>query len=60
MSTGKEIKDLGCVNSWKESPQIYKECCRLEHPMTIRNLGRCYNEYTCEICGIKYTIDSGD
>lgn len=25
-----------------------------------KNLGRCYNEYTCEKCGIKNCVDSSD
>jgi hypothetical protein len=25
-----------------------------------RNLGRCYNEYTCTDCGYSYTVDSSD
>jgi hypothetical protein len=27
---------------------------------TTRNLGRCYNEYTCTDCGYTWTIDSSD
>ena len=24
------------------------------------NLGRCYNSYTCQDCGIQYSVDSSD
>ena len=27
---------------------------------SVRNLGRCYNEYTCSVCGAKSTVDSSD
>ena len=30
------------------------------HQYTSRNIGRCYNEYTCIHCGMSYNIDSGD
>lgn len=34
------------------------EPCR--HSYTGRNAGRCLTEYTCENCGDRYQIDSGD
>jgi hypothetical protein len=30
------------------------------HSYTSRNAGRCLTEYTCEHCGDRYQIDSGD
>jgi hypothetical protein len=30
------------------------------HEYTGKNLGRCYNGYTCRHCGDYHTIDSGD
>jgi DNA-directed RNA polymerase subunit RPC12/RpoP len=30
------------------------------HKYTSRTVGRCLTEYTCEHCGEKYQIDSGD
>lgn len=39
-------------------PATGKGC---KHSFTGRNIGRCYNEYTCiHKCGYKYDIDSGD
>lgn len=31
-----------------------------KHEYTGKNLGRCYNGYTCKHCGDYYTIDSSD
>jgi hypothetical protein len=31
-----------------------------EHKWTSRNLGRCYNEYKCSVCGAWSRVDSGD
>ena len=31
-----------------------------EHSMRGKNLGRCYNEYTCQKCGYYYRVDSSD
>lgn len=33
--------------------------CKHEN-CTGRNLGRCYNEYTCQDCGYVHTVDSSD
>lgn len=30
------------------------------HDYTLKNIGRCYNQYTCKNCGDTHTIDSGD
>jgi DNA-directed RNA polymerase subunit RPC12/RpoP len=30
------------------------------HKYTRRKVGRCLHEYTCENCGDRYEIDSGD
>jgi transposase-like protein len=29
-------------------------------PKIIKEIGRCYREYTCKTCGIKFEVDSGD
>jgi hypothetical protein len=31
-----------------------------KHEWTRRNLGRCYNEYKCSVCGAWTRVDSGD
>ena len=30
------------------------------HEYVTKNLGRCYNNYTCKHCGYSYDIDSSD
>lgn len=34
--------------------------CRHYNHRHVANLGRCYNQYQCNDCGIKFEIDSGD
>lgn len=29
-----------------------------DYQMIVENLGNCYNRYTCQDCGISYTVDS--
>lgn len=36
-----------------------KACRHLNHSF-VANLGRCYNQYKCNDCGVKFSIDSGD
>jgi hypothetical protein len=31
-----------------------------KNTLAQRNLGHCYNEYTCTECGIQFTVDSSD
>ena len=54
------IKDLGTMNGWNETPIEFKVCKEAGHELTVENLGRCYNKYTCEICKISWKVDSGD
>lgn len=54
------MKDLGIMNGWNETPPEYRACKEAGHEMIVENLGRCYNEYSCEICQIKYRVDSSD
>lgn len=59
----KEMKNLGCMNGWGEkTPEEYKVCCRGNHfkYMEVKILGNCWEQYTCPICKIVYTIDSSD
>ena len=50
-----ELKDLGYANGWKEDPEIVKKC---QHVKEVKNIGNCLNEYSCEICGFKFKVDS--
>jgi hypothetical protein len=57
-----EMKNLGCMNGWKSEPVEYTKCksgCHHEFVST-RKLGNCWYEYSCEICKIKYNVDSSD
>lgn len=55
-----EMTELGIANSWKETPEILKECRKQNHVIVSKNLGRCYNQYCCTICNYHYTVDSSD
>jgi hypothetical protein len=55
-----EIKDLGCMNGWPVDPLEYVHCCNHKHVLTTVKLGNCWTEYSCEICKIKYNVDSSD
>ena len=54
-----KIIDLGCLN-YKPAPEVLKNCQDLKHELKRKEIHRCITEYTCEICGLKYNIDSGD
>ncbi len=44
------------------TPEEYKKCksgCHHEF-VSVRKLGNCRHEYSCEICNIKYNVDSSD
>jgi|688.fasta_scaffold372935_4 hypothetical protein len=69
-----EVINLGCANSWdaKNPPDKYlehkKNCGQVDprcdkyktYNMSRVNIGRCYNKYYCNDCGIQYTVDSSD
>lgn len=62
-SVKNEIKDLGCMNGWGDNvPEEYRLCCRGNHykHVEVVSLGRCWSQYTCKVCGIRYNIDSSD
>lgn len=40
--------------------RLNKEGHPCTHKYTSKNVGRCLTEYTCEHCGDRYQIDSGD
>ena len=54
-----EPKSLGIMNAWTPGkyPAEYNNC---NHIKISKNLGVCYNRYTCTICKITYTVDSSD
>ena len=67
--------NLGCQNGWfgKNPPEYldHLEKCaefwvdssgqqRKHYPMERTGLGRCYDRYSCQKCGIEYTVDSSD
>ena len=54
------MKNLGYANGWAETPEEVVRCQELKHPRWSRNLGRCDNEYGCDVCDFKYQIDSSD
>lgn len=58
--TESEYKNLGTMNMWKETPEEVEKCREENHTLQEVNLGTCWNEYYCEICHIRYTIDSSD
>ena len=40
-------------------PRYYKfTYCK--HQYEVKNLGRCYNRYTCRLCNNSFEVDSGD
>ena len=36
------------------------KACRHKNHRFVANLGRCYYQYQCNDCGVKFNIDSGD
>ena len=36
------------------------KACRHRNHSFVANLGRCYNQYKCNDCGVKFNIDSSD
>jgi hypothetical protein len=70
-----KVINLGCRNGWgAEKPVEYNQhvanCGKpifdskgrewRDYDMTTRNLARCYDEVTCNECGIQFTVDSSD
>jgi len=52
---------LGYINSWGDNtPEIYLKCRDQNHQMSHREVGRCLMEYSCEICGYYFKVDSSD
>ena len=54
------MKDLFTMNGWSEVPKELKKCRELKHKLDKKEISRCYTEYSCPICQIKYKVDSSD
>jgi hypothetical protein len=51
-----EKQDLGYANGWKNgTPDIVKNC---KHDKKIKQIRMHVEEYSCEICGFKFKVDS--
>ena len=60
-----ELKDLGWVNGWTETPEIVVKCREQKHELTSTDEGHekgyGYNDVTrCENCGYLYHCNSSD
>ena len=59
-----EYKNLGCMNGWdysgKGNPTEFDNCIALGHTHRAIRSGTwtCYTYYFCDICKIKYEVDS--
>jgi hypothetical protein len=56
----KHYEHMGAVNGWIKRPTKVVQCEQDGHKVKEERLGDCYYEYTCDICNIKYTVDSSD
>lgn len=56
-----KYKDFGYANGWWDGTPDEVQKCRDEgHQKESKTVGRCVTEYTCDICKIKYMVDSSD
>lgn len=61
-----DYNNLGCMNAWyyggKNNPPEYDECIAKghQHRAVSSATWRCYTYYYCDICKIKYEVDSSD
>ena len=64
----KQTDTLGCTNcggqymnmSATGEVRLRNDGTPCKHSYTSKTVGRCLTEYTCEHCGDRYQIDSGD
>lgn len=60
----KETDTFGCTNCGGQYPsgevRLNKDGVPCTHKYSSRTVGRCLTEYTCDNCGDRYEIDSGD
>lgn len=60
---GKAFLAFGTINFVSKDSDVMeaiRKCSKLKHRTKETNIGRCFNRYTCEICGFSYEIDSSD
>jgi hypothetical protein len=48
------------IGIYGTSPPIFFKFADCNHKYHAKNLGNCYNSYTCLRCGDSYTVDSSD
>jgi hypothetical protein len=58
-----EYKDLGVENGWysydpPKIPEEYKKCCKENHLLRAIKLNNCYTQFMCDICAIRFEVDS--
>lgn len=54
------VKNLGTMNSWQnDAPAEYRNCVMGGHHPVKSNIGKSLNRYTCNICHMSWTVDSG-
>jgi hypothetical protein len=56
------MKDLGIRNSWKQEPEEYKNCVNNNHKLRKVQLDTrgVDHDYYCDICQIKWNLDTSD
>ena len=58
----KHLAECGTEYTYKYAmgkPGVYEMRTGRRYDMTRKNLGTCYNQHTCNECGITYRVDSG-
>lgn len=54
------MTNYGYANGWISTPDVIVRCREKNHKIVVKNIGRCLNQYTCEICKYTYKVDSSD
>jgi len=54
------FQDFGWANGWDKTPRLIQKCRRAQHLKKDEHVGRCATQYTCNICGYTYRVDSSD
>ena len=57
-----DYKDLGVMNGWRTEPPEYTRCQRELKHRAIETQGpwTCYSYVRCDVCQIKWEVDSSD